>query len=30
MLKRDAYTSPAIYCSAYVDDTEGNACVVYE
>jgi hypothetical protein len=31
MLKRYTYVSTplAIYCSAYVDDTGGKACVVY-
>jgi hypothetical protein len=31
MLMRYAYvfTLPAIYCSTYVEETDGNACVVY-
>jgi hypothetical protein len=31
MLKKCFYvfTSPAIYCYAYADDTYGNVCVVY-
>jgi hypothetical protein len=31
MLKRYAhvFTLPAVYCYTYVDDTNGNACIVY-